>query len=82
MVKLKIVKFLLLKLEEDHLILPHPKSLFEFATKQKILDIDKKEKKWKLIANYFDRPFLRNFLAFKVRDLMKLNIEGETKRSK
>ena len=51
-----------------------PKKSFriKFATKQKILDIKGKEKKWTLIANHFDRSFLRNFLAFKISDLMGL----------
>ena len=51
-----------------------PKKSFriKFATKQKILDIKGKEKKWTLIANHFDRSFLRNFLAFKISDLIGL----------
>jgi hypothetical protein len=51
-----------------------PKKSFriKFSTKQKILDIKGKEKKWTLIANHFDRSFLRNFLAFKISDLMGL----------
>ena len=51
-----------------------PKKSFriKFASKQKILDIKGKEKKWTLIANHFDRSFLRNFLAFKISDLIGL----------
>ena len=51
-----------------------PKKSFriKFATKQKILDIKGKDKKWTLIANHFDRSFLRNFLAFKISDIIGL----------
>ena len=45
----------------------------KFDSKQKILNFEGKEKKWTLIANYFDRSFLRNFLAFKISELMELN---------
>ena len=44
----------------------------KFDSKQKIFNFKGKEKKWTLIANYFDRSFLRNFLAFKISDLMEL----------
>ena len=49
-----------------------PKKPFriKFSTKQKILNFEGKEKKWTLIANYFDRSLLRNSLAFKISELM------------
>ena len=42
----------------------------KFSTKQKILNFEGKEKKWTLIANYFDRSLLRNNLAFKISELL------------
>ena len=44
----------------------------KFDSKQKILNFKGKEKKWTLIANHFDRSFLRNFLAFKISELIEL----------
>ena len=44
----------------------------KFDSKQKILNFKGKEKRWTLIANHFDRSFLRNVLAFKISELMKL----------
>ena len=45
----------------------------KFESKQKIFNFKGKEKKWTLIANHFDRSFLRNALAFKISELMELN---------
>ena len=44
----------------------------KFDSKQQILNFKGKEKKWTLIANHYDRSFLRNFLAFKISELMEL----------
>ena len=43
----------------------------KFSTKQKILNIKGKYKKWTLIANSFDRALLRNDIAFKISELME-----------
>ena len=44
----------------------------KFDSKRKILNFKGKDKKWSLIANHFDRSFLRNALAFKISELMQL----------
>ena len=44
----------------------------KFDTKQKIFNFKGKEKRWTLIANHFDRSFIRNALAFKISELMKM----------
>ena len=44
----------------------------KFDSKQKILNFKGKEKKWILNANHFDRAFLRNYLAFKISELIEL----------
>jgi hypothetical protein len=44
----------------------------KFDSKQKILNFKGKEKRWTLIANHFDRSFLRNVLAFKISEIMQL----------
>ncbi len=43
----------------------------KFFSEQKILNFKGKEKKWTLIANHFDRSFLRNNLAFKISRIME-----------
>lgn len=50
-----------------------PKKSFriKFPSKQKILNFKGKEKRWTLIANHFDRSFLRNALAYKISELMQ-----------
>ena len=50
-----------------------PKKPFriKFESKQKILNFKGKEKKWTLLANYYDRSLLRNALAFKISELME-----------
>ena len=45
----------------------------KFSSKQKILNIKGKEKKWVLLANYYDRSLLRNALAFKISELMNFS---------
>jgi hypothetical protein len=44
----------------------------KFDSKQKIFNFKGKEKRWTLIANHFDRSFLRNVLAFKISEIMQL----------
>ena len=44
----------------------------KFNSKKKMLNFKGKEKKWSLIANHFDRSFLRNALAFKISELIQL----------
>ena len=44
----------------------------KFDSKRHILNFKGKDKKWSLIANHFDRSFLRNALAFKISELMQL----------
>ena len=43
----------------------------EFSSRQKVLGLEGKYKKWELISNYFDRSLLRNSLALKLSELMK-----------
>ena len=43
----------------------------KFSSKQRVLNSKGKEKKWTLIANYFDRSLLRNKLAFKISEIME-----------
>ena len=43
----------------------------KFATKKKMFNFKGKEKKWTLLANYYDRSVLRNTLAFKISELMQ-----------
>jgi len=45
----------------------------KFSSKQKILNFKGKEKKWVLLANYYDRSLLRNALAFKISELMNFS---------
>ena len=43
----------------------------KFFNKQKILNFTGYEKKWTLIANYYDGSLLRNSLAYKISELMQ-----------
>ena len=52
------------------LIPPKKPYRIKFSNKQKIFNFKGKEKKWTLLANYFDRSLLRNNLAFKMGQLM------------
>lgn len=58
-----------------------PKKPFriKFSKKQQIFNFEGKEKKWNLLANYFDTSLLRNDVAFKISELMKYDFTPRCK---
>ena len=49
----------------------------KFSKEQKVLGFSGAYKKWTLIANFYDKALMRNAIAFKVSELMHLNIHQD-----